>query len=61
MNDDKTEYLYGHMPSNYQNVLKEYDIYHSKGGDSYVTDKVNEYKAWVVSIEKEKHENSNKK
>lgn len=39
------------LPTNYQNILQEYDIYHSKGGDTYVTEKVNEYKQWFIDLE----------
>lgn len=39
------------LPTNYQNILQEYDIYHSKGGDTYVTEKVNEYKKWFTALE----------
>lgn len=49
-----------HLPTNYQNVLDEYDIYHHSGGNSYVTEKVEEYKKWFLEQEKD-HENSNKK
>ena len=41
----------GHLPTNYQNVLHEYDIYHKNGGNSYVSEKVEEYKAWFTKIE----------
>lgn len=53
INDDKTDALYGKMPTNYQNVLKEYDIYHKNGGNSYVTEKVEEYKKWYFNWEKQ--------
>ena len=43
----------GHLPTNYQNVLHEYDIYHKNGGNSYVSEKVEEYKAWFTKIEAE--------
>lgn len=36
----------GKLPSNYQNILKEYDIYKSKGGNSYITEKKDEYVRW---------------
>ena len=41
----------GHLPTNYQNVLHEYDIYHKNGGNSYVSEKVEEYKSWFTHIE----------
>lgn len=34
------------LPSNYQNILHEFDIYKAKGGNSYVSEKVEEYKRW---------------
>ena len=40
------------LPTNYQNILQEYDVYHSRGGDTYVTQKVLEYKSWFARIEK---------
>lgn len=43
----------GHLPTNYQNVLHEYDIYHKNGGNSYVSEKVTEYKSWFTRIEAE--------
>lgn len=43
----------GHLPTNYQNVLHEYDIYHKNGGNSYVSEKVEEYKSWFTKIEAE--------
>lgn len=44
----------GHLPTNYQNILHDYDIYVKNGGNSYVHDKVEEYKRWFISIEKER-------
>ncbi len=42
----------GHLPTNYQNILHEYDIYAKNGGNSYVHDKVDAYKKWWLEIEK---------
>lgn len=39
------------LPTNYQNILLEYDIYHQKGGDTYITTKVDEYKKWFIALE----------
>lgn len=58
MNEDYTAEIRHKLPTNYQNVLHEYDIYHKAGGNSYVTAKVEEYKEWFLEQEK-KHENSN--
>lgn len=46
--EDKVAVLYGGIPSNYQNILNEYDIYHENGGNSYVTEKVEAYKKWYI-------------
>jgi archaellum component FlaG (FlaF/FlaG flagellin family) len=46
--EDKVAVLYGGIPSNYQNILNEYDIYHKNGGNSYVTEKVEAYKKWYI-------------
>lgn len=43
----------GHLPTNYQNVLHEFDIYSKNGGNSYVEEKVGDYKKWFIEIEKE--------
>lgn len=40
-----------HIPTNYQNILSEYDIYHKNGGNSYLTQKVDDYKKWYSAIE----------
>ena len=41
----------GHLPTNYQNILHEYDIYHRNGGNSYVTNKVRDYEDWFSKTE----------
>lgn len=46
--EDKVAALYDGIPSNYQNILNEYDIYHENGGNSYVTEKVEAYKKWYI-------------
>ena len=43
----------GHLPTNYQNVLHEFDIYSKNGGNSYVAEKVEDYKRWFIETEKE--------
>lgn len=43
-----------HLPENYQAVLEEYDRYSRNGGNSYVHDKVNEYKKWYREINSKK-------
>ena len=41
-----------HLPTNYQNILHEFDVYSKNGGNSYVAEKVKEYKKWWLEIEK---------
>lgn len=50
-----------HLPTNYQNILHEYDEYHKNGGNSYVTEKVEDYKKWHARIQADALENSKKK
>ena len=44
----------GHIPTNYQNIMAAYDRYHQAGGDSYITDKKDEYKQWFIDQERKK-------
>lgn len=41
----------GRLPTNYQSVLLEYDIYHKNGGNSYITQRVEDYKIWFKQQE----------
>lgn len=43
----------GRLPTNYQNILHDFDIYTRAGGNSYLKDKVEEYKRWFAEIEKQ--------
>lgn len=43
----------GRLPTNYQNILHDFDIYTRAGGNSYLKDKVEEYKRWFADIEKQ--------
>lgn len=45
----------GGLPTNYQNILHEFDIYAKNGGNSYIHDKVEEYKKWFKHLEGERH------
>ena len=42
----------GKLPTNYQNILHEFDIYKAKGGNSYVERKVLDYENWWQEQEK---------
>ena len=50
--EDHVAVLEEHLPTNYQNILHEYDIYHKNGGNSYVEEKVSNYKKWFLEEEK---------
>lgn len=41
----------GKLPTNYQSVLLEYDIYKKAGGNSYISQRVDEYKTWFKKQE----------
>lgn len=60
MMEDHIDAAEGRLPTNYQNVLEEYDEYKRTGGNSYISERVAEYKQWFLEQEKI-HENSNKK
>lgn len=49
--EDHQAVMEGHLPTNYQNILHEYDIYHRNGGNSYVTEKVENYKTWFLKVQ----------
>lgn len=51
ISEDKLAVLYKEMPTNYQNILHEYDIYHRHGGNSYITEKVEDYKTWFIKVQ----------
>lgn len=42
----------GKLPTNYQNILHDFDIYKKNGGNSYLSRKVRDYEEWIDSIEK---------
>ena len=44
-----------HLPTNYQNVLQEFDKYTKNGGNTYVAEKVEEYQKWFKHVEGERH------
>ena len=49
--EDHQAVMEGQLPTNYQNILHEYDIYHKNGGNSYVTEKVEDYKTWFIKVQ----------
>ena len=42
------------LPTNYQNILHEFDVYSRAGGNSYVESKVEEYKHWFAQVEQKR-------
>ena len=48
--EDKIRVMEGGIPENKQNILKEYDDYDKHGGNSYVHEKVENYKKWYSSM-----------
>lgn len=48
--EDKIRVMEGGIPENKQNILKEYDEYSKKGGNSYVHEKVEGYLKWYEGI-----------
>lgn len=54
--EDKLANIEGHLPTNYQNIVMAYDRYHKHGGDSYITDKTEDYKKWFAKVEKQRNE-----
>lgn len=52
--EDHVSVQEGHLPTNYQNILNEYDVYHKAGGNSFVTEKVEDYKRWFIRIQGDK-------
>ena len=44
--EDHLAVLEDGLPTNYQNILHEFDIYSKNGGNSYVHDKIEDYKKW---------------
>ena len=53
--EDKIRVIEGGIPENKQNILKEFDIYSKKGGNSYVHEKVDNYIKWYNAITKKEN------
>ena len=50
--EDKIRVMEGGIPENKQNILKEYDEYNKKGGNSYVHEKIENYIKWYGIVTK---------
>lgn len=55
--EDKIRVMEGGIPENKQNILKEFDEYDKRGGNSYVHEKVESYKKWYSTIVKKESKN----
>ena len=55
--EDKIRVMEGGIPENKQNILKEFDEYSKRGGNSYVHEKVESYKKWYSTIVKKESNN----
>ena len=53
--EDRLAVLEDGPPSNYQNSRRGFDIYSKNGGNSYVHEKIDDYKKWFKHVEGEKH------
>lgn len=53
--EDHLADLEGGIPTNYQNILHEFDVYSKNGGNSYVAEKVEDYQKWFKHLEGERH------
>ncbi len=51
MEDEFRYETFGKFPTNYNDILDEYDVYHENGGNGKITKRVEEYKKWY-----EKHQ-----
>lgn len=51
--EDHVRNIENKPPENYQAILDEYDEYNGTGGNSYIHEKVDEYKQWYRSINQE--------
>ena len=50
--EDHVRDLKGCGPENYQTILNEFDEYKANGGNSYICEKVEEYKEWYAENKK---------
>lgn len=50
--EDKIRVMEGGIPENKQNILKEFDDYQEHHGNSYTSEKVNNYLIWYDKIVK---------
>lgn len=49
--EDRMDYREGKLPTNYQNILHEFDIYTKAGGNSYVKQKLDDYIEWYERVQ----------
>ena len=61
MEDEFRYESFGKIPSNYGNILSEYETYHKNGGNGEITLRVDDYKEWYADIERANLDNKRKK
>ena len=59
--EDKMAVMEGKPPENYQAILDEYDEYRHNGGNSYISQKIDDYINWYENLKKPKKGGKNAK
>lgn len=59
--EDKVRVMDGGLPENYQAILNEFDEYRANNGNSYVSQKVDDYIEWIDKLKKSKKGGKNAK
>jgi hypothetical protein len=59
--EDKVRVMEGGLPENYQAILDEFDEYRDNGGNSYISQKVDDYIGWYENLKKPKKGGRNAK
>lgn len=59
--EDKVRVMEGGLPENYQAILDEFDEYRENGGNSYISQKVDDYIVWYEDLKKTKKGGKNAK
>lgn len=55
--EDHLKVMEGGLPENYQSILDSFDEYKACDGNSYVHDKVEEYKKWYLNFSEKVNDN----
>lgn len=52
MEDEFRYETFGKFPTNFNDILDEYDVYHENGGNGKITKRVEEYKKWYEDCQR---------